>query len=40
MNHWLITKPITHSEFDQQMLPVNQREGMLESELENNRRNR
>jgi len=29
-----------HSEFDQQMLPVNQREGMLESEFEDNRRNR
>ena len=29
-----------HSEFDQQMLPVNQREGVLESELEDNRRNR
>ena len=29
-----------HSEFDQQMLPVNQREGMIESELEDNRRNR
>ena len=29
-----------HSEFDQQMLPVNQREGVLESEFEDNRRNR
>lgn len=29
-----------HSDFDQQMLPVNQREDMIESELEDNRRNR
>ncbi|ALM90265.1 hypothetical protein [Alteromonas stellipolaris] len=29
-----------HSDFDQQMLPVNQRKDMIESELEDNRRNR